>query len=127
MGLDDGLSPCPVRLLGVCPEKVVVFILSGGLLGFLRLARDRQAPLGRQLGLLGGCSDRRLHCAFRKECGGVEEVCRKATLPCCSGAKQWSLTRSVGIGGGVGRPWRVHWLTWSPPSELSEAWDSLAT
>jgi hypothetical protein len=32
-------------------------------------------------------------------------------LPSCSGAKLWSLTASVGISGGVGRPWRHDWLT----------------
>lgn len=73
MGLDNGLSTCPMRLLGVCPEKVVVFTLRGGLLCFLRLAPDGQAPLGRLLERLGGCSDRRLHCASKKNVVGLEE------------------------------------------------------
>jgi hypothetical protein len=38
MGLDDGHAPCPVRLLGVCPEKAVVVIFSllrgGGILSY---------------------------------------------------------------------------------------------
>jgi hypothetical protein len=59
--LDYGHAPCPMRLFGVCPEKVLAMI--GGVVrvatecGLLFLCPDGEAPAGGLLWRHGGGSD----------------------------------------------------------------------